>query len=66
MLTYSRHQGRIAEENFPVLEKYVRLVAFTYTSPKVNVVASKLGPRKEKIGSYGLKKKRFPKQLYLS
>ena len=34
-----------------VLEKYVRLVALTYTFPKVDVVASKLVPRKEKIGS---------------
>ena len=34
-----------------VLEKYVRLVALTYTSPKVDVAASKLVPRKEKIGS---------------
>ena len=34
-----------------VLEKYVPLVAFTYTSPKVDVAAIKLVPRKEKIGS---------------
>ena len=34
-----------------VLEKYVCLVAFTYTSPKVDVAASKLVPRKKKIGS---------------
>ena len=34
-----------------VLEKYVRLVAFTYTSPKVDMTASKLFPRKEKRGS---------------
>ena len=34
-----------------VLEKYVRLVAFTYTSPKVDMTASKLFPRKEKSGS---------------
>ena len=38
-----------------VLEKYVRLVALTSTSPKVDVAASKLVPRKEKIGSYGFK-----------
>ena len=31
-----------------VLEKYVRLVALTYTSPKVDVAASKLVPRKER------------------
>ena len=44
------------------LEKYVRLVAPTYTSPKVNVAASKLtGPRKERLGPRGLK--RFPKHL---
>ena len=35
----------------PVLEKCFRLVAFTYTSPKVDITASKLVPRKEKIGS---------------
>ena len=35
----------------PVLEKCFRLVAFTYTSPKVDMTASKLVPRKEKIGS---------------
>ena len=34
-----------------VLEKYVRLVAFTYTSPKVDMTGSKLFPRKEKSGS---------------
>ena len=34
-----------------VLEKYVRLVAFTYISPKVDMTASKLFPRKEKKGS---------------
>ena len=33
-----------------VLEKYVRLVAVTCTSPKVGVAASKLVPRKEKCG----------------
>ena len=35
----------------PVLEKCFRLVAFTYTSPKVEMTASKLVPRKEKVGS---------------
>ena len=34
-----------------ILEKYVRLVAVTCTSPKVGVAASKLVSRKEKIGS---------------
>ena len=44
--------AEIAEENSSaVLEKYVRLVAVTYTSPKVGMTASKLCPRKEKIGS---------------
>ena len=46
-----------------VLEKYVRLVAFTYASPKVNVTASKLVPRKERLGPRGLK--RFPKPLVI-
>ena len=46
-----------------VLEKYVRLVALTYASPKVNVTASKLVPRKERLGPRGLK--RFPKQLVI-
>ena len=46
---------------YRVLEKYVRLVAPTYASPKVNVAASKLIPRKERLGSRGLK--RFPKHL---
>ena len=45
-------EAEIAEENsYAVLEKYVRLVAFTYTSPKVDMTASKLFPRKEKSGS---------------
>ena len=45
-------EAEIAEENSnTVLEKYVRLVAFTYTSPKVDMTASKLSPRKEKSGS---------------
>ena len=38
-----------------VLEKYVRLVALTYASPKVNVTASKLVPRKERLGPRGMK-----------
>ena len=33
-----------------VLEKYVRLVALTYASPKVNATASKLVPKKERLG----------------
>ena len=45
-------EAEIAEENsYAVLEKYVRLVSFTYTSPKVDMTASKLFPRKEKSGS---------------
>ena len=45
--------AEIAEENnYPrVLGKYVRLVTITSTSPKVGVAASKLVPRKERIGS---------------
>ena len=39
-----------------VLEKYVRLVALTYASPKVNVTASKLVPRKERLGPRGFEK----------
>ena len=46
-----------------LLEKYVRLVALTYASPKVNVTASKLVPRKERLGPRSLK--RFPKQLVI-
>ena len=34
---------------------YVRLLAVTCTSPKVGVAASKLVPRKEKLGPRGLK-----------
>ena len=48
---------------YRVLEKYVRLVAPTYASPKVNVAASKLIPRKEKLGPRDLK--RFPKYLII-
>ena len=36
-----------------VLEKYVRLVALTYASPKVNVTTNKLVPRKERLGPRG-------------
>ena len=44
--------AEIAEENnYRVLEKYVRLVAITSTSPKAGVAASKLVPKKEKVGS---------------
>ena len=46
-----------------ILEKYVRLVAVTCTSPKVGVTASKLVPRKEKWGPRGLKG--GPKQLII-
>ena len=53
MQTYSTHLGPKSPRKIivRVLEKYVRLVALTYTSPKVDVAASKLVPRKEKIGS---------------
>ena len=44
-----------------VLQKYVRLVAVTCTSPKVGVAASKLVPGKEKWDPRGLKG--CPKQL---
>ena len=45
-------EAEIAEENnYQVLEKYVRLVAITATSPKAVVAASKLVPRREKAGS---------------
>ena len=45
-------EAEIAEENnYRVLEKYVRLVAITSTSPKAVVAASKLIARKEKVGS---------------
>ena len=55
-------EAKIAEENnYRVLEKYVRLVAVRCTSPKVGVAASKLVPRREKWGPSGLKA--FPKQL---
>ena len=44
--------AEIAEENsYRVVEKYVRLVAITSTSPKAGVAASKLVPRKETVGS---------------
>ena len=55
-------EAEIAEENnYRVLEKYVRLVVVTCTSPNVGVAASKLVPRIEKWGPRGLKG--FPKQL---
>ena len=45
-------EAEIAEENnYRVLEKYVRLVAITSAFPKAVVAASKLVPRKEKVGS---------------
>ena len=48
--------AEIAEENnYRVLEKFVRLVAITATSPKAGVAASKLVPKKEKVGSWGFK-----------
>ena len=41
--------AEIAEENnYRVLEKYVRLVAITSTSPKAGVAASKLVPKKKR------------------
>ena len=39
------------ENNYRVLEKYVHLVAITSTSPKAGMAASKLVPKKEKVGS---------------
>ena len=53
MLTYSKHLWPKSPRKIiiRVLEKYVRLVAITATSPKVVVAASKLVPRKEKVGS---------------
>ena len=48
---------------YRVLEKYVRLVAPAYASPKVNVAVSKLSPRKERLGPRGLK--RLPKHLII-
>ena len=45
-------EAEIAKENnYQVLEKYVRLVAITSTSTKAVVAASKLVPRREKVGS---------------
>ena len=53
-------KAEIAEgNNYRVLEKYVRLVTVTCTSPKVGVASSKLVPRREKWGPRGLKG--FPK-----
>ena len=58
MLTYSKHLWPKSPRKIIIrgLEKYVRLVAITATSPKAVVVAYKLVPRKEKIGSWGFKK----------
>ena len=58
MLSYSRHLWPKSPRKIVirVLEKYVRLVASTATSPKAVVAASKPVPRKEKIGSKGFKK----------
>ena len=63
MQSYSRHLRPKSPRKIiiRVLEKYVRLVAVTGTSPKVGVAASKLFPRKEKWGPRGLKE--CPKQL---
>ena len=45
-------EAEIAEKNnYRVLEKYARLVAVTCFSPKVSVAASKLVPRRKKMGS---------------
>ena len=55
-----RSPGKIIDR---FLEKYVRLVALTCASPKVTVTASKLVPRKERLGPRGLK--RFPKQFVI-
>ena len=53
MLTYSKHLWPKSPRKIiiRVLEKYVRLVAITATSPEAVVAASKLVPRKGKIGS---------------
>ena len=65
MLTCSKHLWPKSPRKIiiRVLEKYVRLVAITGTSPKAVVAASKLVPRKERLGPRGLK--RFPKQLII-
>ena len=56
MLAYSRHQWPKSPRKIVIriLEKYVRLVAITATSPKAVVAASKLVPRKERLGPGGL------------
>ena len=61
MLAYSTHLWPKSPRKIVirVLEKYVRLVAITATSPKAVVAASKLVPRKERLGPRGLE--RFPK-----
>ena len=63
MQSYSRHLRPKSPRKIivRVLEKYVRLVAVTCTSPKVGVAASKLFPRKEKWSPRGSKV--CPKQL---
>ena len=63
MQSYSKHLRPKSPRKIiiQVLEKYVRLVAVTSTSPKVGVSASKLVPRKEKWSPRGLKE--CPKQL---
>ena len=57
MQSYSKHLRPKSPRKIiiRVLEKYVRLVSVTCTSPKVGVAASKLVPRKEKWGPRGLK-----------
>ena len=50
-LQYTSEAEIAKENNYRVLEKYVRLEAITSTSPKAVVAASKLVPRKEKVGS---------------
>ena len=61
--TYCTHRGQNRRGKLinRVLEKHVRLVALSYASPKVNVTANILVPRKERLGPTGMK--RFPKQL---
>ena len=58
MLAYSKHlwQKSPRKRVNRVLEKYVRLVAVTATSPKAVVAASKLVPRKERLGPRGLER----------
>ena len=53
MQTYSTHLRPKSPRKIIiwVLEKHVRLVAITSTSPKAGVAASKLVPKKEKVWS---------------